>query len=147
MSGVSVHIDDSAARQALRALSGQAKNLLPVFDEIGGAMTASTLQRFESGTAPNGSPWLPSQRALRQGGKTLVDKGHLRDSLVHQASNSYVDIGTNLIYAGIHQFGGKTGRAGAVEMPARPYLGLSDDDNRDILDIVAKHLRKSGAIN
>jgi len=146
MSGARVHVDDGVARQALRALRQKAQNLRPVFDEIGGAMTTSTVLRFSRGIGPDGSPWLPSQRALRQGGQTLVDKAHLRSSITHVAGASFVDIGTNIIYAAIHQFGGKTGRNLAAQMPARPYLGLSSNDNREIVEIVEDHLRSSGAV-
>ncbi|MDO5604798.1 MAG: phage virion morphogenesis protein [Paracoccus sp. (in: a-proteobacteria)] len=73
-----------------------------------------------------------------------------------------VDIGTNLHYAAIHQFGGtiqpKAGGAltfmlatgqmilvGAVTMPARPYLGISTDDEEQIREFVEIHFGMDAA--
>ncbi len=36
-------------------------------------------------------------------------------------------MGTNLEYAAIHQFGGRTGRNKATKITARPYLPIDDD--------------------
>jgi len=48
-------------------------------------------------------------------------------------------------YAAIHEFGGKAGRAGSVDIKARPYLSPAlRAKQEDLLDIVGKSLRLSG---
>lgn len=131
-------------------------DLTPVMDEIGAAMVDSTRQRFADGVGPDGQSWSPSMRARLEGGQTLVDRRRLEGSLTHAPSRVEVSIGTNLVYAGIHQFGGRVQaksarkmrfRVGgrwatkqAVEIPARPYLGISDADGNEIEAILADWL-------
>lgn len=145
--GVKVRVElqqlDST-RDRFRGLVARLGNLTPAMDEIGSALTASTLDRFERGKAPDGSPWEPSLRAIADEGQTLVDSARLMQSITHKASQREVEIGTNLIYARIHQFGGQAGKGRSVELPARPYLGASDDDERAIGEIFDDYL--SGAL-
>jgi phage virion morphogenesis protein len=108
--------------------------------EIGEALVSSTVERFESGEGPDGTAWKPSQRAEKEGGKTLVDTGRLRGSIGYEASPASVSVGSNLVYARIHQLGGKAGRKHAVTLPPRPYLGFSEEDIKEARAILAEHL-------
>lgn len=65
----------------------------------------------------------------------------LASSLSTQYDENSAIIGSNLPYAAIHQKGGKAGRNKKVEIPARPYLKLSDDDFEEILDVTEKFLQ------
>jgi phage gpG-like protein len=47
-----------------------------------------------------------------------------------------VSIGSNQIYASTHQFG-----RGAI--PARPYLGLSTNDEQSIIELALAHMRRA----
>ena len=109
------------------------------FDEAGQILVASTVLRFERGTGPDGEPWKPSRRALEEGGQTLVDSARLRNSMTHVASADGVDVGTNVVYAAIHQFG-----SGDLEkpknIPSRPFLGLDDDDADAVLGVFRRRL-------
>ena len=49
-------------------------------------------------------------------------------------------VGSNLPYARIHQKGGKTGKGHKVDMPARPYLGVSEEDMDEVRETVADFL-------
>lgn len=116
-------LDIDAPLAVLRAIERRALDLTDVMDEIGGALATNTRVRFERGIGPDGLPWLPSARALDEGGQTLVDTGRLRDSITHAADAASVAVGTNLVYAGIHQFGGD------IAMPERTqtiYRRLDD---------------------
>lgn len=135
-----ITIDDAEVRNAFAALLANAGDLTPAMDEIGAAMVASTLHRFETETGPDGRRWKPSLRALLEGGQTLTDRGHLRGSLTHVAGPGSVEWGSNLVYAAIHQLGGQAGRGHAVELPARPFLGVDADDQAEILAILGDHL-------
>lgn len=128
----------------LQKLLSRLGDLTPVMDEIGAHLAQTTAERFESGTGPDGKKWKPSIRAQAQGGLTLVDSGRLRDSITWRAGRDSVEIGSNLIYAAIHQMGGEAGRNHSVKLPARPYLGVSAGDEREIGAIIDDYL--AGAV-
>ena len=107
---ITVDVEDESLRSALRRLTARVDDLKPVMDEIGSSLVASTIDRFERETDPDGKPWKPSRRAQREGGQTLTDKGRLRASITHRADRDGVDVGTNVVYAAIHQFGGTVKR-------------------------------------
>ena len=152
---------------ALRELQGAIQDLTPAFRDIGEAMLNSTRKRFEDSVAPDGSAWAPLSeatligRARRASGghltdrrynkeqrwtksaamayafaKPLIDRGHLMGTLNYQATAREVRIGTPLIYGATHQFG-----RGAI--PARPFLGLSQSDEQELLDILNEHLGRA----
>ena len=82
----------------------------------------------------------------------LTERGYLRGNLAYRVGNSEGEIGSPSVYAGVHQFGaakgsfGKTKRDAPIpwgDIPARPFLGLSDEDEADIRDIVLRHLADS----
>ena len=117
---------------------------------IGMAMKGQTTRRFQAGEGPDGAAWKPlaGPRKPRAGEKkkkpgrvqVLVNTGHLRDTISFSATPSEVHVGSNKLYARIHQLGGKAGRGRKVTIPARPYLGLSEDDQAEIAALVAEHL-------
>ena len=72
--------------------------------------------------------WVKKRKLSKRGKTTLgVVTGRLRSSIsfgqvVRRGNNYSLGIGSNVKYARIHEFGGKTGRNHAVTIPARPYL-------------------------
>ena len=81
----------------------------------------------------------------RKGGKTLTDTARLRGSIEHRATGDEVTVGSltgsNVKYARIHPMGGRAGRGGlSVDLPARPYLGVSKQDAEDIREMVGDFL-------
>lgn len=113
----------------------------------------STLERFRQGKAPDGRRWQTSIRAAQEGGRTLVKTAHLRNSIHARSNASGFAVGTNVKHAATHQFGepGRTIRARRkkalrfriggrwiskkqvrITIPARPFLGLSDDDMHEM---------------
>ena len=118
----------------------------PIWDAIGQYGESSTRLRFKNQVDPDGKRWVPSIRAQVSGpGRTLIQKARLLRSITHRADDRGTSWGTNVVYAGIHQFGGtiqaKNGGSlrfrlpgGAfvtvkkVTMPARPFLGINTED-------------------
>ena len=143
---VSVGIEGSALDAALERLAAVLTNPSAVMDQVGRYLVASTLRRFERERAPDGKPWLKSARALAEGGKTLTDTGRLRGSIAHAVIDGgrAVEVGSNVLYAAIHQFGGRAGRGRRVTLPARPYLGIDERDQANILRIVSRALEGVG---
>lgn len=72
--------------------------------------------------------------------KTLIDKGRLMKSINWRATNKQVSIGTNVVYAAIHNFGGPAGRGRKVKIPARPFLVIQGEDLRRITGVIEKHI-------
>lgn len=100
------------------ALVRRLADATPAMDEIGSSMVARTRQRFEEERGPDGAAWKPSQRARREGGKTLRDSNRLFQSLTHRAEPDAAEWGTNVEYAAIHQFGGRIRRAARSQVLA-----------------------------
>jgi phage virion morphogenesis protein len=104
---------------------------------IGGLVESQTRERFTTRIAPDGTAWPAwSERyaaSRRKGHSLLVADGHLRDSIMWEMDGDELRIGSNLVYAAIHQFGGEAGMApGPAAIPARAYLGVSEADIAEI---------------
>lgn len=106
---------------------------------------SSTKGRFQSETDPLGNRWIPSRRALEEGGRTLTDTARLRKSITGRGSASQAEWGTNVVYAGRHNFGDAIvrGRRGGG-MPRRQFLGLSKEDQAEIQEIIEEALGQAG---
>lgn len=75
--------------------------------QIGLAIAADMRQRFQTSTAPDGTPWLPLVRPRPNGGsKPLLDTGTLRNSIVGRAEPDGGSAGTNLVQAELMNAGG-----------------------------------------
>lgn len=114
-------------------------------DELGGLVVSQTQRRIRSEkTAPDGSAWKPNAA----GTSILFASGALDDSIHHVVGGTSVEVGSGLVYAGIHQDGGIIRPVEAdklaffvggnfvmtdeVEMPARPYVGISAANAEEI---------------
>lgn len=126
--------------RVLDAMLDFGHNPYEFLDEVGGQLATSTQDRFDAGVGPDGKAWKTSQRAASKGGKTLIDDGHLVGSITHDATSDYVDVGSDQVYAAIHQFGGNAGRGGFTVIEARPFLGVSDQDEKMIEDTAFEFL-------
>ena len=88
---------------ATRLDTNDLKPFLPVVQAL--ALTDQR-RRFSTGTAPDGSKWLPlGHPRPNGGGLPLRDFGALGASVVARTEPNAVIVGTNLIYAGVHQWG------------------------------------------
>ena len=159
MSGVSFRVsaDDAKVRAALMEVLSLGHDAAPIMQEIATYGENSTLERFDSETGPDGKKWKKSLRAQITGGKTLTDKGHLRGSITSDSGRDFAQWGSNKVYARIQQLGGvikpktasklrfKLANGGwrtvsQVTLPARPYLGVSHEDEVEILAIIRSRL-------
>lgn len=149
MAGAGMRLDGAdAALVALGGIAARAREPRGMWEAIGMSLVVSTQRRFEEQHGPDGTPWPPSLRALATGGKTLIDRARLFRSISFEASDTGVAVGTNVIYGAIHQLGGEIIQPSfprTIRMPARPYLGLDDDDEVEIVRIGEDHLAGEGA--
>lgn len=141
MAGVSIEVESAGLRRleerlALIADPRQRRSLL---ESVAAEIESQTHRRIrEGGPAPDDEPWAKwsdDYALTRHGGhKKLFGEGDLDDSIQALVNADEAEVGTNLVYGAIHQFGGKeVGRPG---LPARPYLGLSAGDEADLAAIV-----------
>jgi phage virion morphogenesis protein len=154
MAGFKLEGDWSKLEQHLHKLAGV--NFTAMHKEIGEALVASTQRRFKTETGPDGKKWPQSIRARMEGGQTLSDTRRLRNSVTAASRPDRVEVGTNDKRAAIHQYGGiiRAKRAKAlrfsiggqwavkklVRIPARPFIGINDADNKAINEIVRDYL-------
>lgn len=68
--------------------------------------------------------------------------GSLAQEFYHHLIPGGVEVGSPMKYAAMQQFGGTKARWPQLwgDIPARPFLGLSDDDRRTVLEILRDHL-------
>lgn len=107
-------------------------------EQLGAEMESQVRRRIQvEKRAPDGSPWAPwseGYRRTRHGGHSLMRaKGGLLDTIQHVVSGNAVSVGSNLVYAATHQ----VGRGG---IPARPFLGLSAENENDLEQVAADWL-------
>ncbi|WP_314721221.1 phage virion morphogenesis protein [Haemophilus pittmaniae] len=119
----------------LERLAVATRDRTPLMRSIAGTMESAVLQNFDVGGRPK---WLGLK--YRQG-TPLVDTENLMNSITSYYDNNIAIVGTNEPYAAIHQFGGKAGRGRKVDIPARPFLVLTPQDEDDILEDVQAYFR------
>jgi phage virion morphogenesis protein len=128
---------------------------------IGAEVEVQTQERFDTRRDPEGNPWKKLAQKTRDyylskglgGGSLLVQDGGLRDSIESRADDWSVLVGATKVYAAIHQFGGEIrpkskaalfvpgyGMLQKVNIPARPYLGISASNAEDIMLTVRQFL-------
>jgi phage virion morphogenesis protein len=149
--------------EALTRLSAALSDMKPAYEEIGQILTRSTKKRFGDGIAPDGSRWAPKSPVTltKYGARTSnrIDvrplfgpSGALSSQIFYQASPEGVEWGSPMIYAATQQFGaaqgafGRTARNGPIPwgtIPARPFLGLSPQDETSILDTLSEWLQRA----
>lgn len=102
---IDVTIDNKQVLKLMKDIQGRMQHMKPAMNIIGTAVRKSIQQNFEEGGRP--LKWKPSLRALRTGGKTLIKSKQLFNSFTIKADDKAVEVGTNKVYAAIHNFGGK----------------------------------------
>lgn len=168
MGGVSLDIiiDDGAVQDALSRLARNAGDVRPVLIDMSEYMLREIEGRFRDEKDPDGNKWkelsfatlygsFRGRKTKKSGGhlaafrkyqarrKILTRKGHLRASMVYQISGGTARVGTNKVYAAVHQFGAsfsilKTGAE--INIPARPFLGINEANRRELIEIAKSHL-------
>ena len=152
--------DGTAAIEHLSGLVDAINDPSPLLAELGEYGLRSTRERFKSQTAPDGTAWAALQpwyqkEKRRNKNRILTLNGYLRGQMTWQlVGDRTVEIGSNLPYAAVHQFGAtikpraakvlmfRGHVAKSVTIPARPYLGLSDEDRSEIVGRTLEWLQR-----
>ncbi|MCH8500159.1 MAG: phage virion morphogenesis protein [Marinobacter sp.] len=140
-------LDDQAVQRAFQQLLQRSGTLEPVLRDIGEALLNSTRERFDKEQAPDGTPWQPLspvtlERKTRNADKILTEEGGLRLFINPDVTGDTLELHANRVQAAMMQFGGTKAQHPHLwgDIPARPFLGFSDDDRRTILQIAQDHL-------
>ncbi|MBP1852688.1 phage virion morphogenesis protein [Rhizobium halophytocola] len=113
MPGALISLDDKTSPFIVNLIR-QARHPGELMASIAGYLLTSTQRRFERETGPGGAKWpaLSRRTANRRIGRRrrgtnnmLRVTNRLYSSLTTHATETTAEVGTNLIYAGPHQFG------------------------------------------
>ena len=161
MSGaaIKVTIDDREAKELLGRIQKNLGDLTPPMKIIGSIARTSIIRNFEKSGRPK--KWKKHSKVTEKrrgkGAKILMKEGMgagLAGSIHSKADKESATVGTNKIYAAVHQFGAKKGSFGTViadvrkhlrkgvkvkahkrkmklpwgDIPARPYLMIQNED-------------------
>ncbi len=138
MAGIHLTLDTRGLDKLQARIHGLAgMDTTTLMPRLGEYLQASTKKRFRTETAPDDSAWAAlAPRTLKRKknnkGKVLTARGFLRRGIRYQVlDKSTVQVGTDSVYAATHQYG-----RDEANIPARPFLGLSSADRREITAII-----------
>lgn len=128
------------SKNYLNELIKRIRNLTPALHEVGQLMVASTDENFQNEQNIYGVKWKQNTPAtirykVSRGFimKVLQRRGMLRSSIQYRIEGDKLSVGTNIPYGAYHQFG--TNR-----LPKREFLGVSRQDQKEIVAILSEYL-------
>lgn len=157
-----IEVDDQGVTSALQQLVGRMQDLSPAMLEISETMASHVEEAFQDEADPStGQKWAPltALTVKLRGGSAhpiLQRSGQLAASIQTDHGSDFAAVGTNKVYAAVHQFGAAKGQFGVGRfkklkgmfpipwggIPARPYLGISPAASNSILETLSRFLAK-----
>lgn len=150
-----IEVDDTELRALLNRLGTLDQGPLNAFlFDLGEGIVYRINKRFETSTAPDGTPWKPLAQATynaladRLGKSNFQKDGRLNSKGASKLANKKILIGetgdlkrqnhilvmnnvlsvfNTMIYAALHMWGGMAGKNHKVTIPARPYYPVTRD--------------------
>ena len=114
---------------------------------LGSEAESQTRRRIgEEKTDPAGDPWDEWSEAYaahrpKKGGLLQLGGG-LLDSISYSVDgDDAVSVGSNLVYAATQQYG-RENEGGGMDIPARPYVGVSDENLVDLGDLTIRFIQR-----
>lgn len=147
-----IEIDGQGFAGALNRALAAAQDMTPLMDDIAGILEDEAQSAFREERSPEGDGWARLSQvtiALREKsghwpGQILQRSGRLAQSISTQVTPTSATVGTNVIYAAVQQFGAARrefkGVAPWGRIPARPFLGLSEDGRDEIRDLAERYV-------
>lgn len=144
---IEIKLNNTEIEKYLLELAKKAENLHPVMKNIAGILAYSTEENFKSEGRPD--KWIDLAESTKKQrekkghwpGQILQVSGQLASSINTYYDNDSAVIGSNLDYAAIHQLGGQAGKNKSVDIPARPYILLQKEDEKNIIDAITDYLK------
>jgi phage gpG-like protein len=146
MAGVKIEIEvqDAHVRAAFARLIDAGRDMSLPMADAGEYLLRSTRDRAALQVDPDGIAWAPltpryaKRKAKLKPGLPMLkfDYHMLGDRLAYFAGPDSLEVGTGAIYGARQQFGG-----GGIL--SRPWLGLSDQDDAELLEIFGAPFRNA----
>jgi phage virion morphogenesis protein len=122
--------------KALNVIAGVLRDAQPALEVVASSIKTNIKLGFRTGTAPDGARWRPLRH---RSGQPLKDTGVLANSITHRTTKTEAEIGTNVCYGIVHQFGA-TVEAGkpphktlcGLMTKGSPYLRFKGQGGKDI---------------
>ena len=159
---IKVDFKYAVVAEALGEASRRLSDMTPIHHSIGNYVVRATKERFKKGIDPDGNAWTPKKQATIDRYKERGDGNRpdpligpskrLSSEIAQYADAQGVEIGSALEYPAVMQNGAKQGafgkspRGGPIpwgDIPARPWLGLSEEDEANIIDIADEYLEQA----
>lgn len=160
---VRLEVENDQITPALAQVAAALGNPLSLFQDLGEYLVKSTTDRFPTGRAPDGSVWAPKSpvtlAAYGARKSNRVDRrplfgpsGALSSTINYEAFPDRLEWGSPMIYAAVQQLGaakgafGQTSRGAPIpwgNIPARPFAGISAEDEVQMIDIVGEWFETS----
>jgi len=138
MAKFSVSVKDFGVKSGLSKLAAQIKDMQGALDEAGLYMERETKLNFARQQSPDGAAWAglaESTLRYKRTSAILRETGSLAASIQKQpASSTEVRITAGTEYGIFHQ-------EGTSKMPARPFIGLNDRHEGEIMRIFERHIQ------
>lgn len=135
---IQIDVDaDDALKRLLNIVDGL-EQARPLYKTLGETLTNLHQDRFDAQISPTGQAWAPlspKTAKRKQFGRILYRSGVLRNTLRYNASSREVRFGTDRKYGIYHQFGTR-------HMPARPWLGVSQSDEKVLMQKTTDYIRR-----
>ena len=144
---IEIKIDNKDVERNLLELAQKGENLRPLMKNIAGIFASATEENFKNEGRPD--KWTELSEATKKQrtkqkkwpGQILQVSGQLATSISTSYDENSAVIGSNKVYAAIHQLGGHAGKNKKIEIPARPYLKLADNDYSEIIKETKQYLK------
>lgn len=142
---IEIKLDNKEVESRLLDWVKRSENLRPLMKNIAGIMADSTEENFKEEGRPKWKDLSEKTKIARKKtghypGQILQVSGQLALSVTTQYDETSAVIGSNKVYAAIHQLGGQAGKNKKTIIPARPYLQLVDEDYREIISAIKMYL-------
>lgn len=156
MSGVSINLFDQLT-PALQRAAEAVGDLSAPMAEIAVDWLEATRTRFNQQVDPMGVPWKP-RRDPENPNPLLVERGDLRNQLDSNSGADFAEVGVQAtggpaIYARVHNEGATIrprtagglrtpfGVFAQIVIPKRQFIGASDADHANAVQILTDHLK------
>ena len=151
---IRIEIANDTLTAALQGLLAANEDLTPLMREYADFLSDRVEENFASEGRPEWAP-LSEVTIARRGGDAhpiLQRSGQLAASIDSAFDATSAIAGTNKVYGPTMQFGAKKGEFGRTkrgapipwgDIPARPFLAVTDRDQVEILEILADYQRRA----
>ena len=152
---IRIDFNDDEVQAMLAGLNRRFGDLRTLMNVLGDDLVRSTRDRMRRGETPEGAPFAPRPqttldiyaRKKFSYGLPLNRSGDMIREISFFAGSDFVEVGSNERQAAVMQFGAAKRSFKGVSpwgnIPARPDLGLSDQDKTDLVSTINTWLAKA----